>query len=663
MSTLLNKLIAEELSSSRQQSNERHLWDKRLRFIGELYAAGGLEFVEKATQYGRTDRGQPLDLPPWYREYLRGIGDLRISHTLTLGPSQCGKTLGHNLLNCFLLLRGGLNTFTVYDLERTLNRNVPLQFRPTLANWMTAARSRLRKSRAEKTGIQSNKTQSNSLIQVNDGNAMFGYASTSRPDRKDGTAAAGSSVISLTTDILLMDERSKFAPGASGPLTRRLDASMLPTRPIRELGTPGAGQGIEAELKNVDFHFYPHYECPHCRAQRPLDPKGCLLKPEHTTDVSGHPVTNYLTLSGRPIAKSRDDGSMDAYWHHRDRFNAIATAFFGCSECGAELSRETRTNAWFQCLQTGVKLTDFLDSLPPGVPERVYKVAFHLSPLTRDRKTNEAERLIRDGLDTANPIDWQQQGLGHPSEAGENSVPLHRLIAAIDAPNPTGNPDMVLAGIDCGRGEDWLWVCRYFLPPEHKKMKVEEVIARSVRHIVFGGDILRSEVPDRLAALNVQFGIMDNEPDRSDAARLCDRTVLEMADQKGNLADAVRRGNVKDGGEVLPCWLIRNSKFLKQVLVSFLGSDDDGEPLYRLPDSWEQWLSNVTSERSPLRHLMAPSHDPSTGEWFRGEGNVDDLYYAAMFCEAAFYIRLTAERFAHPAARRPIATRVTRRFR
>jgi hypothetical protein len=660
--TLLDDVLSEYLEESKADTDSQ-LWALRSQFVERCYQVGGANFVATARAYGRTDRGQELDWSPWFAEFMQGIGDFRLQHTLTTGPSQCGKTLGHNLLNAFCVTEGRLNTFTVYDLERTLQRNVPLQFKPTLARWMAAAGLSVRAQPQEKnTGLQSGRSQNNTLVQVNDGNAMFGFASTSSDARSDRTAAAGSSVISLTADILFMDERSKFAPGSAGPLVRRLDASILHTRPVRELGTPGGGQGIEAVVRTADYHFYPHYHCPHCGAEKPLDPKGCLLKPFETTDPAGNPVVRYLGETGRPIAKTLPDGRMEAYWHHHDPYRAIATAYFGCSACGGELDLQTRLNAWFQCLKTGVRLVDFLESLPAGVPERNYRVAFHLTPLTRNRETNEAERLVFDGINTANPTDWQQQGLGHPSEESANSVPFESIRTAIEAPRPVGDPDFILAGVDFGRGEDWLWVCAYHLPPNWRTMKTELVIQQSLRHVLFGGDIMRSELSNRLDELGVTFGLADNEPDRSDTAWLCSQTALEMADQKPTLTDATRKAQVKDGGESFDCWFIRNGKFLKQVLNSFLILADDGGPLYRLPPLWEQWLANTASERSPIRHLMAPSHDPATGEWFRGEGNVDDLYYAAMFCEAAFYIKLTAGN-RNPAARRPIGSRAMNRWR
>jgi hypothetical protein len=662
-SALFSEVLSEFLGAD--ADGDSQLWEVRSQFVARSLQVGGADFAAAARQYGRTDRGQELDWPVWFGQLLLAIGDFRLQHTLTTGPSQIGKTLPHNLLNAYCLLEGRLNTFTVYDLERTLQRNVPLQFKPTLARWMAAAGLSVKASDAspiDRTGLASGRSQNNSLVQVNDGNAMFGFASTSAEARGDRTAAAGSSVISLTADILFMDERSKFAPGSAGPLVRRLDASIVPTRPIRELGTPGGGNGIEAVIRTADRHFYPHYECPDCGAIAALDPKGCLLKPCETTDPAGNPVIRYLSESGRPIARTMPDGRMEAYWHHHDPYNAIATAFFGCSVCGAELGPEVRAQAWMQCLKTGVRLLDFLDSLPVEPPWPNYRVAFHLSPLTRDRETNEAERLIRDGIDSSNPTDWQQQGLGHQSEESANSVPFESIRAAIDAVRPTGAPDFVLAGVDQGRGEDWLWVCAYHLPENWRAMKTELVIQQALRHVLFGGDIMRAELGDRLESLGVSFGLVDNEPDRSDAAWLCTQTPLEMADQRGSLTDAVKRGTVKDGGEVLDSWFIRNGKFLKQVLTGFLTMAPDGAPLYRLPPTWTQWLNNTSSERSPVRHLMAPSHDPSSGEWFRGEGNVDDLYYAAMFCEAAFYIKLAAQR-KNPRAARPHASRAVNRWR
>jgi len=94
----------------------------------------------------------------------------------------------------------------------------------------------------------------------------------------------------------------------------------------------------------------------------------------------------------------------------------------------------------------------------------------------------------------------------------------------------------------------------------------------------------------------------------------------------------------------MKCWLIRNQKFLKQVLTSFLSVADDGFPLTRLPAEWEGWIANQ-GELSPIRHLMTPSYDPNTGRWTKKPGgkSIDDMYYACMFCEASYYLWLTQD--------------------
>lgn len=177
-------------------------------------------------------------------------------------------------------------------------------------------------------------------------------------------------------------------------------------------------------------------------------------------------------------------------------------------------------------------------------------------------------------------------------------------------------------------------------------MPVPEVIDRTIREVLFGGDIVRSQIPETLKRYDVSYGLFDNEPDRSDIAnKICRNTVMEMADQRPDLPDAAVMGTVNDGGIEYPCWKIRNEKFLKQVLTAFFTvSEQDGYSLYRLPASWDKWLGVDKSERSPLTHLTGPSYDPETGKWKRGEGNIDDLYYAAMFCEAAFYLYLVKHR-------------------
>ena len=112
-----------------------------------------------------------------------------------------------------------------------------------------------------------------------------------------------------------------------------------------------------------------------------------------------------------------------------------------------------------------------------------------------------------------------------------------------------------------------------------------------------------------------------------------------MMDQRAGLGDAYKKSFVEDSGKI-PCILIRNEKFLRQVMMNFFLVAEDGGPLTRLPNDWTRWIENGT-ERSPLRHYMGVRCDPESGKWEKADQNANGLYYADMFSEAALYVWLS----------------------
>lgn len=597
----------------------------RHAYIAEVMANGGRGFVDRVAKYGATDSGEPLRMRLWFRELLELLGDLRVPHVITSGCAQNGKTASHLLLLIDIIVHAKLNAGWFFASRDSRDLNVPQQFYPVVAAWL----DRLQAETNEAL-IGENDTQNTSRYQVDGATAIFSYANTSKPTpQRKGLAAAGGAAVSFTANILIKEERSQWLPGTSDPVERRIDASLIPTRPVRDLGTPGGGQGIEVEIDRAHYHFYPHYTCDRCGETHPLDPKGCLLRRHRRKDFSGKERSVYLSESGRPV-----------HWWHRDEASPVDSAYFACSNCGHEIASDKRDNAWYQCRKSGLRLRDFLDRLPQT--DGRLKVAIILSPLTRITSNNLAAELIRGGLDAMRPEDWQQQALGHPSEGSANSVSIDMIKAAIGATLPTyhSTRKLTLAGVDQGTNEDWLWVMDVYLPFGWESMDIPAVMEQSVRVVQFGGDIMRTAIPEKLEELGVESGVMDADPSRSDAAALCARTCLQMADQKDALKDAVKPNTVRDGGQEFATWDIRNEKFLKSVLLNFASrSTEDDLPLYRLPEAWRNWLG-MTTERSPIRHLTGPSYDTGTGRWKRGDGNVDDIYYAAMFAEAAFYLWL-----------------------
>lgn len=569
--------------------------DYNPQFVADCYLYGGKKFVDAIKMYGVNEREEKLNLLPWNLEYAELIGDFRVAETLTSGCAQVGKTLTHTLLICYCLTEGRINVLWSYDKQVSRDVQVPSNFRPVIEYWM--------KSRGVKN--LSNDAKNNSIYQFNGATVQFVYVSTSKVKTDNsGKAAADGIAVGVSRDLLVEEERSQYPPGASDPLKRRLDAGRLPSRPVRQLGTPGSGNGIEAEVERADYIFYPHYHCPICGKSAVMHPKGCLLRGE------------FLSATGRPID-----------WFHDEN-----GAFFGCSHCGAKLSDKTRSQTWFRCTITGIDLREFLDSLPKEEPKKRITAAIILSPLLRFRSTNLAQEMIDEGLKTLNTDDFQQQVLGEASVSSNDSVTLKMLKDAIARDSPQRRPDFTICGIDQGRNEYWLVKTAYYLPQGWENLPVSLQVESAYREVLIGQDIVKGEIEPVI--FDCDFGIIDAEPDISAAVDLAARTCLELADQQAGMLDAVKGGIVREGGNEHPCWKIRNEKFLKAVLQGYLTET------WILPSEWQEWIATPT-ERSPLVHLCAPKYDARTGKWIRPKNHVDDLYYASMFCEAGFYIWLT----------------------
>lgn len=602
---------------------------KNQAFIDECYQNGGRWLVEAVEKYGCNDDGDPIRLTRWYRELLELLGDFRVTQTYCDGASQIGKTLAHTLLLSACITEGKLDPLWSYHTERSLDVLVPTVVHPVLKGWLA------RRGIQQRAGDKSN----NTLFQVSGVTAQFVFVSKTATNEKSkvGLANASDTNIGVSRDIVINEEKSQSRPGMRDPLLRRMDAGKLPSHPVRDLGTPGAGLGIEQDIKNAHHHFYPHYQCDECGIVAALHPKGCLLRAAKIQTVTGEVQESYLSVSGRPI-QVQENGVPKSYWWHTDPDHPVDSAYFGCRNCGHPIRPEQRSEAWYQCLKTGVTLREFLDTLPQGIPHQKRAVGITISPLLRVEALNTAGAIVDDGIRMKNIDDWQQQRLGCASEALGGGLTIEILKCAIAAPKPERVPDVILAGIDQGRGEHWLWVNAIYLPAGWQRLTLEQQFEQAIRECRYGSDIHKDQILDAIAAQYVKFGIVDNAPDIDWASRFCGMSGFEMATQR-NQVDAILEGEVTDGGAKYPCWKIRNSKFLKAVRNAFLSSAE-GLPLYRLPPAWEKWENNLTNDLNPLKHLLSPQYDAGSDRWIRSDDHVDDLYYAAMFAEVALYLWL-----------------------
>lgn len=595
---------------------------KRKAFLQEKWTQGGKPFVQRVKKYGRTERGTALDWSPWFEELLEVSADARISEKYTQACSQLSKTLSHILLACDIQAVGRFVFGMVYDKKEARTKFASTQFRPVMDAWLKAM---------ETDGItfdRSDDTINASRKQLGGVNSIFSFASTADASQRKDKSAVSSELAGWTADWLECEEQTQWPPGAIDVAYRRLDNSLIATKPICSWGTPGSGSGIEKLVNSCEYHFYPHGVCQECGEEYPVDAFGSLLRPIEREDAYGRVTTAYVSVSNRPVE-----------WFHHDPQNPVESAYFGCPHCEAELSEESRTQARFKCLNTGVWLRDFLDSLPKGIPDKRYRVGIHYGPLLRASKINLAADLIRNGIEMARPEDWVQQGLGHSTEPGVSALTLTVLERAIAAPSAPRLAEVRLAGIDQGRAGHHTLIKDVSLPLGWESMKVAEVMEKAIRQVIFSGEVSKHQLAAKMREYRVMYGGIDNEPDRTFASQIQDSTTLSMMDQRTGLGDAYTKSYVEDSGKI-PCILIRNEKFLRSVMNNFFLVAEDNAPLTRFPDDWTRWVSNAT-ERSPLRHYMGVKCDPETGKWEKADSNANGLYYADMFSEAALYVWLS----------------------
>ncbi|MEM7578246.1 MAG: hypothetical protein AAF316_00080 [Cyanobacteria bacterium P01_A01_bin.80] len=575
----------------------------------------GEGFCNRLKHFAKTEKNEPIVLENWTREYASLIGDLRISHVITAGNAQIGKSLFNMLLLVDFLVYTNLNALWFYPTKQQVDSLVPEVFSKCVQYYVENLELEILQRTGESISlIKPTDRQLASRYQVNGATAIFSYASTSGRSETStttglSTAKAGAS--SFSGSILFIDESSQISREQIWVLLRRIDAGRIPTQPVREIGTFGSGLGIEVSIESSDYHFYPHICCDSCGETIPLSPKGCLLQ----EDENG----NFLSATGRPKS-----------WFFKDFDNKVDSAYIGCSFCGEEITKEKRIKeSFFQCLKTDIKLKDYLNSLPKNT-EDLYKrrkdsVSLHLSPLLRDTAFNLAAKLIDIGLNTESTRDYQQQVLGYSSESDTSKVTPELIKAANWKVLSKTQTNFVLCGVDQGRQEDFITVVRYWVNEDYKLSSIQQ-IEESEREIIISKPINRSEIKDIYQKYNIRYGFIDNEPDRKSAYELAQQIKLVPVDQRKKVNKLLQEIEVSTGGMNLSALAMDNAYFQDMALNGFLQN--------KVKTS--DWNISDRSIHSPVRHFLSVARDKDE-TWQRAKDKIDDLWFSYVFCEACFY--------------------------
>jgi hypothetical protein len=542
---------------------------------------------------------------------------------ITEGHIPTHNTLSNVLVCVDLHIHGRMPIGMAYADLNAMQRFSKMQYRRVASEWIQEI------FKQHRVQIESqNDVKQSATWQIGDVTANFAFASTSKmTSKKEGQAILGGSAASFPAAMVCCDERSRYPPSAD--FTNRTGYSPIRAGTIRDLGTPGSGQGIEKYLAQCHHYFVPHFPCknPDCSQfgeWLPLDPRGTLLREEMLTDPYGRQQLTYFDSSAKPVK----------WWCH-DPNDAVETAYFGCPACGDELTLEQRTVLpRMRCVNTGIFARELIESLPNNFTSKL-KAGIYFSPLCRENSAGLARELVMMGVEADDGEVYQQETLGIPSSGRVNRLTDAILHPLIDAPFPIGvKPYVTVAGVDWGRSTCWVWIMDVHLPGDWRKLSDLRVSELCVRRVRFGGSCHRAEVLQLCQQYNVEVAGVDAFPDTSWSCQLVDDSlgVFSLVSQVG-IKDSFKDDDLRAGGDSFNCLKISNQYFYPRVFRNCIAPAYDKTPSYRFPLDWLQWKNRNTSE-SPLRHFKGPFFDPIGEKWMRPANKDDDIFNAALIAEA-----------------------------
>jgi hypothetical protein len=572
-------------------------------------------FIDDMRQYSKTEFGGDIRWSPALYEILQLLSDFRVDEVYTSGIAQYSKTFSHSQLCSWLSQRANIRTLWAFPSQTTMLKLQPQQHAPILNLWTKA--NKIKPSQS--TGKQNVTTYS-----VGAGVANYSF-------NKVGSAAgaaAGSSAVAVTADVLFVEERSQWQPAGSDKVFhRRIDNGILREInkfPIRVLGTPGSGAGIEKDIKDAKHNFWPYAKCPHCEDTITLTPLGCLFKKVVTKNKDNSLIERYFDETGLPLD-----------WHHKDPDDPVRSAYFGCSSCGELLPDDLRQKAKFHDINTGMTLDEFLTSYVPSVwREETLTVGIWGGLLFRDQPgTKLAPAVVGGAQDVTGMADYLQQRCGIPGDVIGGSITRENIKSAIEREDfyPTEDETSVtLIGIDQGRSAWYAAVVEFIynenLPPS--------LAMKTVRRNIKAFRILKEdEVPALMEEWGPVAGLIDNEPSISSASALADDLGLCLGNQQKKQKDEYKFSHVLDGGNEYECYQIRYNKYVWSLMVAFVHGQ------VTIPDEYEHHLE-FNTPKSIVRHLTAVEWDNTNACVVKKQDEPDDLFFALMFAEASFALYL-----------------------
>lgn len=538
-----------------------------------LKKEGAIAAVERIKRYGVTETDKPINWSKWLEQQTRITADSRVKNLITTGASQISKSLINYLVAIDDVVNGQVNIGWVYASRSSMQNQQPTQFQAMVGGWLARQKTNYRINRDAITRYGIGKAIAN-----------FTYANSVNESRTGG-AAEGKEQNAFQASKLYLEEKSSHG---SCDMTPRLGASVILSKPIRELGTPGNGTGIEKSVKNASHNFVPGIKCDLCGKISRLHPLGNLFKKDPFTqqyfDSRGHIIDYYQNKAGEPTIV--------------------------CNHCYHDIYQQVVSTDAIELYseQSGHSVDEFLDELNDN---QIYfePIAIYLSPLLRcPTDPFRLKELVEEGKNPESVLIFHQNKLGIESKFTLNGISFEDLENAYQEPWKFKHPRRFV-GIDQGTDTHYLVDLEVF----EDKVNLKNAIV-----------IRESEVVKYLRYHRIDFAIIDNEPGRKSANTLANQSggKLAIADQRDIMTD-FSPIKVEFGGEQIDCYAINNTLYQEEVIYDFM------ENKVRIDCSHHPKFG---------KHITAVKRDLTTGKFIRPADHDDDFFFAYMFARSAIAI-------------------------
>jgi hypothetical protein len=598
--------------------------------VERWYKEGGYWFLSWVKEHYRTWTGELLRWEdPFSEEFYLIWGNPWIVSIYAEKSAQVGFSEGGIAFTAFCL--GALRVPTAYGVEqeRKLGDMVGPRIQPALDN--IAPIQKLKVDYKKSVGRKDTDTKQR---QITVGGVLLTcfYASTSSGGKGgDGRGRQAASGLSSFTAWVLacLDEIELWPSGALDVARQRQEASPLPTKPLRAGSTPGHEGGIvDTYSRGAKYLFQWEVRCPCCDRLQHLDPFGNLLiavpVDEEGNEVAESSETEFIDIMGRPRR-----------WFHREPERPIETAFVGCLHCGGELSKEAIAQGRFTCINSGISLRELHDKLLKEQVPLYDDVSLRLPKLATARFS--APERIRRLIQTRNPADEIQQGLGKPVSIGGGRINLTRTLWCVGRPYPVQAAqweEYIVIGVDQGTVGNWVVVCKFWVPDdgEDDEDRWYRAFGEVVSYQHLGGGFAAIHKLAQLYEADL-VGI-DNEPEVEKAGEYARQHPPDY-DNEGYavlLFDQLKlngpkyKQSVKDvQGVDVPIIALHRTAQLDAV------RDRIHQLQYRFP---KDTIYDPKDDENFLYHLQT-SERLKTGQWTEPQGTPDHYHHALGFAEMA----------------------------